>query len=121
MSDRITPGGRFSPRWEMVISSCRRVCRGYRGAVAHKPTLRSKDSNNSACFLSHGILAAYLRGKDVMAVCHGGVKGRGGFKLSAAALHPEDDYDWIVKGGTYQVLTTEVKAKANRGLTVEGA
>lgn len=41
--------------------------------------------------------------------CHGGVKGRGGLKLSAGALHPKDDYEWIVKGGAYQVLTTEVK------------
>jgi len=40
--------------------------------------------------------------------CHGGVKGRGGFKLSSGALHPKDDYEWIVKGGTYQVLTAEV-------------
>src|SRR5262249_55769035 len=43
------------------------------------------------------------------AACHGGVKGRGGFKLSAGALHPNDDFEWIVKGGTYQVLTAEVK------------
>jgi hypothetical protein len=41
--------------------------------------------------------------------CHGGVKGRGGFKLSAGALHPKDDYEWIVKGGAYQVLTAEIK------------
>jgi len=40
--------------------------------------------------------------------CHGGVKGRGGFKLSSGVLHPKDDYEWIVKGGTYQVLTAEV-------------
>jgi hypothetical protein len=40
--------------------------------------------------------------------CHGGVKGRGGFKLSAGALYPKEDYDWIVKGGTFQVLTTQV-------------
>lgn len=40
--------------------------------------------------------------------CHGGVKGRGGFKLSSGVLHPKEDYEWIVKGGTYQVLTTEV-------------
>lgn len=43
------------------------------------------------------------------ATCHGGVKGQGGFKLSANALHPADDYDWITKGGGYQVLTAEVK------------
>src|SRR5262245_7268697 len=41
--------------------------------------------------------------------CHGGVKGRGGFKLSANALYPKDDYEWIAKGGAYQVLTAEVK------------
>jgi hypothetical protein len=45
--------------------------------------------------------------------CHGGVKGRGGFKLSSGALHPADDYEWIVKGGTYQVLTAEVKGPRN--------
>ena len=45
------------------------------------------------------------------ASCHGGVKGRGGFKLSPGAFHPKEDYEWIVKGGTYQVLTTEVKGE----------
>ena len=39
--------------------------------------------------------------------CHGGVKGKGGFKLSLNALYPRGDYPWIVEGGTYQVLTTE--------------
>lgn len=43
--------------------------------------------------------------------CHGGVKGRGGLKLSGGALHPKDDYEWLVKGGTFQVLTTEVKGE----------
>ena len=37
------------------------------------------------------------------------MKGRGGFKLSPGVLNPKDDYEWIVKGGTYQVLTSEVK------------
>ena len=45
------------------------------------------------------------------AACHGGVKGRGGFKLSANALYPKDDFEWIAKGGTYQVLTAEVKGE----------
>ena len=39
--------------------------------------------------------------------CHGSVKGKGGFKLSANALYPRDDYQWIVEGGTYQVLSAE--------------
>jgi hypothetical protein len=38
-------------------------------------------------------------------VCHGGVKGKGGFKLSLDALHPSDDYKWITEGGAFQVLT----------------
>src|SRR5438093_6260948 len=57
-------------------------------------------------------------GRDVLAVltkhgcnssgCHGGVKGKGGFKLSLDGLDPREDYKWIVKGGTYQVLSPEV-------------
>src|SRR5690242_11500074 len=45
--------------------------------------------------------------------CHGGVKGRGGLKLSHNALVPHEDYHWIVKGGTYQVLSAEPKAPVN--------
>jgi hypothetical protein len=45
------------------------------------------------------------------AACHGGVKGQGGLKLSANALYPADDYEWITKGGIYQVLTAEVKGE----------
>lgn len=45
------------------------------------------------------------------AACHGGVKGRGGLKLSANALYPKDDYEWITKGGVYQVLTAEWKGE----------
>ena len=41
--------------------------------------------------------------------CHGGVKGRGGLKLSLNAFYPADDYKWIVEGGVFQVLTTESK------------
>jgi Protein of unknown function (DUF1549)/Protein of unknown function (DUF1553) len=40
--------------------------------------------------------------------CHGGVKGRGGLKLSLHGSDPREDYRWIVKGGTYQVLTDAV-------------
>src|SRR5205814_1529682 len=45
------------------------------------------------------------------AACHGSVKGQGGLKLSANALHLADDYEWITKGGAYQVLTAEVKGE----------
>ncbi len=43
--------------------------------------------------------------------CHGSPKGRGGLKLSANALYPKDDHEWITKGGAYQVLTAEVKGE----------
>ena len=39
--------------------------------------------------------------------CHGGVKGKGGLKLSKNALYPQDDYRWIVEGGVFQVLSAE--------------
>ncbi|MCY3778616.1 MAG: hypothetical protein OXH11_21805, partial [Candidatus Aminicenantes bacterium] len=39
--------------------------------------------------------------------CHGGVKGRAGFKLSIDALHPREDYRWIGQGGDYQVMSME--------------
>ncbi|MFN0169850.1 MAG: DUF1549 and DUF1553 domain-containing protein [Bryobacteraceae bacterium] len=42
--------------------------------------------------------------------CHGGVKGRGGMHLSPEVRTPRDDYQWIVRGGQFQVLTDEVKA-----------
>ena len=37
--------------------------------------------------------------------CHGGVKGRGGFKLSLHGINPREDFRWTVKGGVYQVLS----------------
>jgi hypothetical protein len=43
------------------------------------------------------------------ATCHGGVKGRGGFKLSLNMLYPDEDYEWIVQGGVYKVLTDVVE------------
>ena len=43
--------------------------------------------------------------------CHGSVIGRGGFKLSKNVAHPQEDHRWIVKGGTYQVLTAESKGE----------
>ncbi len=45
--------------------------------------------------------------------CHGGVKGRGGFRLSSNAMHPAEDYDWIVRGGGYQVLTDQPRGPRN--------
>ena len=38
-------------------------------------------------------------------------RARADLKLSANALYPADDYEWITKGGGYQVLTAEVKGE----------
>src|SRR5262249_8738312 len=46
--------------------------------------------------------------------CHGGPKGRGGFKLSLDAVSPRQDYKWIVEGGTFQVLTADTGPKVPR-------
>jgi Protein of unknown function (DUF1549)/Bacterial Ig-like domain (group 2) len=46
--------------------------------------------------------------------CHGGVKGRGGFKLSVYGIYPQDDYKWIVEGGTFRVLTADTDPKYPR-------
>ncbi len=46
--------------------------------------------------------------------CHGGPKGKAGFKLSINAMYPRDDYKWIVEGGTYQVLTADTGPKVPR-------
>ena len=51
--------------------------------------------------------------------CHGSVKGKGGFKLSANALYPREDYKWIVEGGTYQVLSPESKGPKNPRIDFE--
>lgn len=48
------------------------------------------------------------------ATCHGGVKGRGGFKLSLHGIYPKDDYKAIVAGGTFRVLTVEDHPKSPR-------
>src|SRR5262249_2058549 len=46
--------------------------------------------------------------------CHGGVKGRGGFRLSVYGIYPREDYKWIVEGGTFRVLTTDENPKYSR-------
>ena len=46
--------------------------------------------------------------------CHGGVKGRGGFKLSLDTTVPREDYGRIVEGGTFRVLTPDSDPKTPR-------
>ncbi|MBL8234645.1 MAG: DUF1553 domain-containing protein, partial [Bryobacterales bacterium] len=70
--------------------------------------VRNADATSPVSF-SREVSAILTKRGCNSSACHGGVKGRGGFKLSANALYPEDDHEWILKGGTYQVLTNEIK------------
>ena len=47
-------------------------------------------------------------------MCHGGVKGRGGFRLSVYGQLPTDDYKYIVEGGTFRVLVPDVEPRNPR-------
>ncbi|MGH9661165.1 MAG: DUF1549 domain-containing protein, partial [Bryobacteraceae bacterium] len=85
------------------------VSAAYQGERASATVrIRGAQAARSASF-TRDIEAIFTRRGCNSAACHGSVKGAGGFKLSANGLYPRDDYDWIVKGGGYQVLTTEVK------------
>jgi uncharacterized protein DUF1549/uncharacterized protein DUF1553/Big-like domain-containing protein len=46
--------------------------------------------------------------------CHGGVKGRGGFRLSVYGIYPREDYKAVVEGGTFRVLTADENPKRPR-------
>jgi hypothetical protein len=80
--------------------------------VSAKSSLRIANSRaDRPLSFSRDITAILTKHGCNSSACHGGVKGRGGFKLSANALYPKDDYAWITKGGVYQVLTSEVKGE----------
>ena len=68
-----------------VVDSGRETPLSFEGAVS--PVLTKSGCNDSGC--------------------HGGVKGRGGFKLSLNSLNPREDYAWIVRGGVFHVLSPE--------------
>jgi hypothetical protein len=73
-----------------------------------KTTLRVKGSEETRPFSFGRDIGAILTKQGCnTSDCHGSVKGKGGFKLSLNALYPKDDYQWIVEGGIYQVLSAE--------------
>ncbi len=73
--------------------------------------LRVKDSQRNRAFQFAWDIGEVLtrRGCNDIA-CHGSVVGRGGFKLSVDGRYPEEDYNWILKGGIYTVFTVAPKA-----------
>lgn len=103
----ITARGRFTPAQNGNLTLTARL--GSRSAAAHVTVVGFEQKR--AFSFAREIGGVLTRNGCNGSNCHGGVKGRGGFKLSAAGLHPADDYDWIVKGGAYQVLTHEIKGE----------
>jgi len=78
------------------------------GALRAAARLRIQEINASRPFgFPRDIGAILTRRGCNSSECHGGVKGRAGFKLSVNALYPRDDYRWIVEGGSYQVMSAE--------------
>ena len=101
---RMENGGRLWAQGEGALT----LSASAQGRAARVP-VRLENVRDSRPFLfSRDIGGIFTRRGCNNANCHGGVKGRGGFKLSAGALHPKEDFEWIVKGGTYQVLTAEI-------------
>lgn len=79
----------------------------FEGHVA-KTTIRVESSQVETPFsFPRDIAGIFTRRGCNGSNCHGGVKGRGGFKLSLDALHPMEDYKWILEGGGFQVLSPE--------------
>src|SRR5262245_26486025 len=79
----------------------------YEGQVA-EAAVKVRDIRPMTSTFAWDVEAVLTRNGCNGAGCHGGVKGRGGLKLSLHGIDPREDYRWIVKGGTYQVLTDAV-------------
>ncbi len=91
------------------------------GTVVLRARLGNQQAAASVRVLGPGPKRPFSFSRDIGAIltrrgcngsdCHGSVIGRGGFKLSKNAADPVEDHRWLVKGGTYQVLTAESKGK----------
>ncbi len=101
------------------VSADARIEAAADGAVAVTAVMQGRQAQARFELRDTGQTQAFEFGRDIGGIftrkgcnnstCHGGVKGRGGFKLSAAAMDPKEDYDWIVQGGVYQVLLPGAK------------
>jgi hypothetical protein len=103
----LSSSGRLTTRRDGTVT----LTASYAGLRA-KATVRIENAGSSRPITFSQEISSILtkRGCNGSA-CHGGVKGRGGFKLTSNAFFPKEDYEWIMKGGAYQVLTDEVKGE----------
>ena len=77
------------------------------GGKRAKASVQTNDTVGKGLLRSGALVGILTKQGCNASGCHGSVKGRGGFKLSLDGLSPEDDYEWVVLGGTYQVLTPQ--------------
>ena len=85
------------------------------GDRSAKATVRIEDSRKPRPFTFPREIEAILTKRGCNdPTCHGGVKGRAGFRLSIFATYPKEDYKWIVEGGTFRVLTPDENPKYSR-------
>ena len=99
---RIDEGGRV-----VAVGDGRFVLRAqFGGQVAQTDILVEGSRETRPFSFSRDVGTVFTRRGCNDSGCHGGVKGQGGFKLSLNGLYPQEDYKWIVEGGTYQVLTS---------------
>ena len=85
------------------------------GDRSAKATIRIEEAGKQRPFTFPREIEAILTRKGCNdSMCHGGVKGRGGFRLSIYGTFPQEDYKWIVEGGTFRVLTMDENPKYSR-------
>jgi hypothetical protein len=70
----------------------------YRGSKAKALAKVTRSSVEKPFSFASDIGGIFTKRGCNSSACHGGVKGRGGLKLSANGLHPKDDYEWIGQG-----------------------
>ncbi len=94
--------------WIAAVAAGETELKAVVGKHEARARLRVVDSDWTRPFhFSRDVLPILTRRGCNQTECHSGLKGRGGFKLSMNGSHPRQDYEWIVQGGMYQVLTDE--------------
>ncbi len=112
-------------KWSLTDPALARIADGARlfavadGALTVTATIQGRAATTSLRLDRTQLQRPFSFARDIAGIftrrgcngtaCHGSVKGRGGFHLSTIASNPREDFDWITKGGGYQVLTDAPK------------
>jgi len=106
----VDPSGKF-----VVRDSGEVILTAEVGGRSAKTTIRIEEADQPRPFtFARDIEGILTRQGCNDSTCHGGVKGRGGFRLSIYGIFPREDHKWIVEGGTFRVLVTDENPKYSR-------